>query len=507
MASKIPATERLQPTPRGLRRHRLPAWYDDAKLGIFIHWSVSSVIGWAPREHDINELLRRDYDNAQLFTPYTEWYENSLRFPDSPVAEYHRRTHGSRSYASFAADFEAALQRWDPTAWAQRFRQAGARYVVLVTKHHDGFCLWPSRVANPNRSRWHTTRDCVRDLAAAVRAEGMRFGVYYSGGLDWTFEPMALRTMGDVAASIPRGPYPAYAEAQVRELIAHVEPDVLWNDIAWPTTARPLYRLFADYYAAVPDGVVNDRWLSWSPVVGALRHRVVRRGFDALMRRRFRRPDAALTPPGLGHFDYQTPEYVTFADVRRRKWECVRGMDKSFGYNRNSRPDDFLSRDELIHSFVDIVAKNGNLLLNVGPCGEDATISEPQQQRLGWLGDWLARNGECIYATRPWVRAAGATAEGTPVRFTARGRTVYAILLGTPPSTQLTFPDLRRRPTTGARLLGGGPVDCAATNAGVRVTLPALPASPAHAIAFEDVVAAPSGAAAPSETPVGRSPR
>lgn len=483
----------LQPSLRSLRLHRLPAWYDDAKLGIFIHWSVSSVIGWAPRDHDINEILRRDYDNAQLFTPYTEWYQNSLRFPESPASDYHRRTFGSRPYESFANDFNAALAGWDPVSWAQAFRRAGARYVVLVTKHHDGFCLWPSRVANPQRSGWHTTRDCVRDLAVAVRAEGMRFGVYYSGGLDWTFEPMPLRTVGDVAASVPRAPYPAYAEAQVRELIDHVRPEVLWNDIAWPTPARSLHRLFCDYYAAVPEGVVNDRWVHMSPVMAALRYPAVRRLFDAWLRRQFRKPGAALKPPGIGHFDYQTPEYTTFADVQRKKWECVRGIDKSFGYNRNSRPEDFLSRDQLIHSLADIVAKNGNLLLNVGPRGEDATIPSEQMQRLQWLGEWLGHNGEAIYATRPWVRAEGRTAEGTPVRYTCRDRTVYAILLGAPALTTVTFPDLRAHPTTAARLLGGAALRHDSSDTGLRITLPSLAEQPAYVIAWEDVGAAGAG--------------
>ncbi|MBI3781819.1 MAG: alpha-L-fucosidase [Deltaproteobacteria bacterium] len=481
---------RFEPTLRSLRRHRLPAWYDDAKFGIFIHWSVSSVIGWAPRERDINEIFRQDYDNAQAFTPYTEWYENSLRLPESPAAEYHRRVHGSRSYASFAADFEAGLQNWKPTLWAQLFRQAGARYVVLVTKHHDGFCLWPSRVTNPRRSGWHTRRDCVRELADAVRAEGMRFGVYYSGGLDWTFETMPLRTMGDVAASVPRGDYPAYAEAQVRELIQHVEPDILWNDIAWPTSAKQQYRLFADYYGAVPDGVVNDRWLPMSPLMAALRNPLVRRAFDALMRRSFRKPDAALKPPGIGYFDYQTPEYTVFSEVRRKKWECVRGMDKSFGYNRNSQPQDFISHNDLIHSLADITSKSGNLLLNVGPRGEDATIPDVQIDRLRWIGDWLATNGEAIYDTRPWVRADGRTADGTPVRFTTRGRTVYAILLGTPATAVVTFPDLRQRPTTKARAVGKGAVRCSATVQGLQLELGHLPDRPAYVIAFDDVAAA-----------------
>ncbi len=485
------SAQRFQPTLRSLKRHRLPTWYDDAKFGIFIHWSVSSVAGFAPRDKDINEQLRHNYDNANVYMPYTEWYENSLRFPESPVSEFHRRTYGARSYASLAEEFTKAIdEQWDPVAWAKHFRAAGAQYVVFVTKHHDGFCLWPSRVANPRKSGWHTRRDCVRELADAVRAEGMRFGVYYSGGLDWTFEPRPMRTMADVLAAVPRGDYPAYAEAQVRELMAHVQPDVLWNDIAWPATAKELYRLFADYYAAIPDGVINDRWVAWSQVMGAFRYPIVRRMFDAYMRRNFRRPDAGLTPPGIGYFDYQTPEYTVFPDVRQRKWECVRGMDKSFGFNRNSLPEDFISRQELIHSLIDITAKNGNLLLNVGPRGEDAAIPDEQITRLRWLGEWLGINGEAIYSTRPWTLAGSRSADGTEIRFTARGHTVYAIFLGTPPGGRVVVSSLRVTPTTSARLLGGGALTVEGGERGLTITLPALPNSPAHVVAFTDVACA-----------------
>lgn len=483
---------RFKPTLRGLRQHRLPAWYDDAKLGIFIHWSVSSVIGWAPTELDINEILRQRYDDAQAYSPYTEWYENSIRIPDSPAAEYHRTTFGTRPYASFAADFEAGLRNWNPSEWAQTFRAAGARYVVLVTKHHDGFCLWPSAVANPRRRGWHTQRDCVGELAAAVRAAGMRFGIYYSGGLDWTFEPMPLRTIGDVLASVPRGEYPAYAEAQVRELVARIRPDVLWNDIAWPTASKPLYKLFSDYYAAVPEGVINDRWFSSPAVVAVVHTRLGRRLFDTLMRRRFQQPDAALLPPGLGYFDYQTPEYVTFPDIRRRKWECVRGIDRSFGYNRNSRAEHFLTQSDLIHSLVDITAKNGNLLLNVGPRGEDATIPEPQLQRLRWMGDWLRINGAAIYGTRPWVCAGTTSSEGLPIRFTARDDLLYAIVLGKAPKTAITIHGLRVTGSVHGEVLGAGPVSVAPIAAGIKVTLPQqIPDSPAFTLALRGVTAGP----------------
>jgi alpha-L-fucosidase len=139
----------------------------------------------------------------------------------------------------------------------------------------------------------------------------------------------------------------------------------------------------------------------------------------------------ALPPPTV--YDYRAPEYQTHAAIQQGKWECVRGIDMSFGYNRNSRPEDFLSHQVLIHSWVDIVSKNGNLLLNVGLRAEDARIPEVQLARLRWLGDFLAANGEAIYGTRPWKRAEGTTRQAIPVRFTMREGKPYATLLGTPP--------------------------------------------------------------------------
>ena len=464
----------------------MPAWYDDAKLGIFVHWTMASVPAFAPRELDILELLRTRYYDLQAQTPYVEWYENSLKIPGSPVWRYHREHYGERPYASFREDFEeGGIARFDPDAWAEAFRAAGARYVVFVTKHHDGYCLWPSKVANPRRPGWASPRDCVGELARAVRARGMRFGVYYSGGLDWTFRPEAVRTLADVMASVPAGDYPAYADAQLRELIEHCGPEVLWNDIAWPTRPEALWRLFADYYEAAPEGLVNDRWLTPSWVTRALRVRPLRALADRLLRRLVRSGKADLTPPRPPHCDTRTPEYAVFATARREKWECVRGIDKSFGYNRVSKEEDFLSERELIHSFADIVSKNGNLLLNVGPRGEDAAIPEPQLRRLAWLGAWLRTNGAAVYGTRPWSRAEGTTREGAGVRFTAKDGALYALVLGTPPGTSVTIEAFE--PPEGARieLLGRGPVAWKRDGGALRIELAApLPPAPAHAFSI-----------------------
>jgi len=219
------------PTLESLATHRVPEWYEDAKFGIFIHWGLFSIPGFAARKGSISDTFRDHYDIAVALTPYTEWYWNAIKVPESESAQHHKDVFKGAPYQDFRAPFLKGLEQWDAGAWADLFATSGARYVVLVTKHHDGFCLWPSAVPNPHEKDWTCPRDLVGELARAVRAKGLKFGVYYSGGIDWTFNREPLRTLADFMGSTPGGDYPAYAEAQTRELIERYRPSVLWNDI------------------------------------------------------------------------------------------------------------------------------------------------------------------------------------------------------------------------------------------------------------------------------------
>lgn len=410
------------PMLRALRRHRVPAWWLDAKFGVFIHWTMAAVPAFAPTTSDFSEMVARDQRSAFSLSPYVEWYENSLRFPDSPVAQFHRATYGDAPYESFRAPFEEAIAAWDPDQWVAPIAASGARYVVLVAKHADGYCLWPTTVRHPLRPGWHSTRDVVGEMAEAVRAAGLRFGLYYCGGMDWSFNPRPVGSMADVITTIPRGPFPAYAEAQVRELVERYRPSVLWNDIAWPQPGRDLWRLFTDYYAAVPDGVVNDRWMPWSPPMALAGTSLGARALDALMQRQFR-SDGGIVPPRPPHFDVRTPEYMSFPEIQRTPFEVVRGMDQSFGYNAHSLPEHFISPDELLWMITDIAAKGGNLLLNVGPRGVDAAVPTEQAERLALIGTFLGHASTALHGTRPWV-----TAGAGDVRYTARDEMVFALV-------------------------------------------------------------------------------
>ncbi len=443
------------PTLASLNARPLPAWYDDAKFGIFIHWGLFAIPAFASGRGSISDAFKTDYDRAVAMTPYTEWYANAIKVEGTPSAAFHAANYGGAPYEAFKDPFLARLKDWDAGAWAQAFREAGARYVVLVTKHHDGFCLWPSGVKNPRRPGWDAGRDIVGEIAAAVRAEGLRFGVYYSGGIDWSFNPEPLRTLADFIGSTPGGAYPAYAEAQVRELIARYQPSVLWNDISWPTGQDRLYRLFADYYNAVPDGVVNDRWVCASLASKALRLKPARRALDARIKAGIAKNPKAfegIIPQPIPHSDFRTPEYARFPDIQAKKWEATRGMSHSFGFNRDDGEADYASAETLIGDFIDAVSKNGGLLLNVGSMAS-GVIPDPQRARLKAFGDWLKVNGAAIYGSRPWTQAEAVTDDGLPVRITRSDGALNLIVLGAPSGESLTIKGLAL--DGGAKLLDG----------------------------------------------------
>ncbi len=399
-----------------LNKHPLPQWYGDAKLGIFIHWGLYSVPGWAPLIHPEHDFTSPDYITHN---PYAEWYLNSMRLDGAPTQAYHREHYGADyDYYNFAPVFDREIQKWNPDVWAKIFHDAGAKYVVLTTKHHDGFTLWPSSTPNPKlpADRQHASRDIVGELTTAVRDQGLRMGLYYSGGYDWTFVPGPIRIPADYEAVKPQSEaYGKYADAHVRELIQRYHPAVLWNDIDYPKSGHPL-EIMAEYYNAVPDGVIDDRF-------------------------------------GVKHSDFTSPEYQTLDKISLTKWEECRGLGRSFGYNRAEGEAETIAPADLIHLLVDIVSKNGNLLLDVGP-EADGTIPDVQMDRLRVLGAWLQRNGEAIYGTHPWKRAVGETADGISVRFTEKGSTVYATLLRQPKTTTVTLKSLSPKAGSQINLLG-----------------------------------------------------
>lgn len=470
----------------------LPAWYDDAKLGVFVHWGPYSVPRWAPRVPDIPSLLKRGGPRAILRdNPYAEWYANTMRIAGSPTQRHHVATYGPHvGYERFAGEFTDAVETADVERVADLAATAGAGYVVLTTKHHDGYTLWPSAHPHPVLGPYGARRDLVAAMDDAVRARGMRMGVYYSGGYDWPYNGAVLRGPADSLLAIPADPaYAAYAESHVRELIERYRPAVLWNDVGWPA-ATDLPALFAAYYDAVPDGVVTGRWAQ--PSTPGVLARAFLRGAGALVQAAWRLlPERARElsfRPG-GHFDVSTPDHVRPAGTAAKKWEATRGVGHSFAANRNEDPADIVRADALVEMLVDTVSKNGNLLIGIGPL-PDGSIPSEQAEPLCGLGVWMHANGSAIRGSRPFTRAEATTTDGTRVRFTRTGDDVNAILLGTPTVRRLVLPGIVAGADTNAMLLSTGQaLELTPHEGAIGITLPErLPLSPAHVLRVRGAV-------------------
>lgn len=449
------AIQTLDPLSR-----EIPAWFDAAKLGIFVHWSPAAIPAFAPKVLLDDLPDDPDWVKAWRRLPFAEMYQNTMVVPGSATARYHAEQYGELPYDAFVERFrDEMIPRWDPEPWAELFSQSGAGYVVFTTKTEDGFCFWPSAHPHPRRRNWQSERDVVGELAQAVRAHGVRFGTYYCGGVDWTFGGLPMTSAESLLAGMPQDDeYIALFDAHWRELIERYEPCVLWNDYGRPEREdpEPLIRL---YLERVTDGIVNDRF----------DNEVLRSGLES------RRGDHRGDEPraGAAFSDFVTVEYATDGPDDR-KWEACRGMGTSFGYNRQECDADYLTATELIHLFVDVVARGGNLLINVGPTAT-GDIPWAQAQRLLELGRWLKLNHGAIYGTRRWERPHGVTDEGLPIRYTASDDAVHATVLGTPTTASVEI-DVRLAEGTEVTLEGRrGALPWSASPAGVRVELAEVP--------------------------------
>jgi len=405
-------------TQDSLIAHPVPDWFRDAKFGIFIHWGPYSIPAFAPHQPEKSEGSGDNVMQAFKYNPYAEWYLNTLKFADGPTAQFHRETYGADySYDNFGGAFNASLETWDPVAWAKLFKRSGARYVVLVSKHHDGFLLWPSKTPNPHKPNWQTTRDVVGELAAAARAEGLKFGIYYSGGIDWTFKDKCIESIQDLMAMPGEAEgYTEYANAHYHELIERYQPDYLWNDIGYPSQ-QASFDIIAKYYNTVPDGLTNDRWISPDGELQA----------DA-----FERPEGmtGVLPPKPPVWDIRTPEYGMFDHILPFLWETTRGMGHSFAYNRNEGDADYLTQGAIATMLASSACFNGNVLLNVGPRG-DAQLDQAQADRLEATGAWLAMYGQAIQGTRP-VELPRKTLDGVNIGATRDTNSLYLHMFGKP---------------------------------------------------------------------------
>jgi alpha-L-fucosidase len=464
-ASNVSA-EKYEPTWKSLDRRPVPAWHADAKFGIFIHWGPYSVPAWAP------------------VGTYSEWYQywlqnktcsgNSHPKPTA-VYDYHVKTYGKDfSYYQFGELFKA--QDFDPAAWAKLFERAGAKYIVLTSKHHDGFCLWPNQHANKAYGRpWNSMdagphRDLVGELKQAVEKTPVKFALYYSL-YEW-YNPL----WKDPAK---RGQFvEEHFLPQVKELVTRYRPAILWTDGDWEASSSfwKSCEFLAWLYNESPvrDTVlVNDRW-----------------GKECRLK----------------HGGVPTTEYDS-GTTFDKPWEECRGIGFSFGYNRNEDVQDYNSAQVLVLTLVDTVSHGGNLLLDIGPDGS-GKIPPIMQERLLEIGQWLRVNGEAIYGTRKWKTmvqwSTGEQLDGKQYRrrknlsyvggdfilkqtlhpdpgmavkevfFTAKGHDVYAILPKLPEG-KLLLKTVDAQPSTRVSLLGTGKTFAwQKVDGGVEVSVPPL---------------------------------
>jgi alpha-L-fucosidase len=445
------------------KRAPLTDWFGSAKLGLMLSWGVFSVPGWAPIDPRLTESLGGQVKGSGgafahmsplATTSYSEWYQNSMNLIGSPTWLYHQARYGGLPYDAFVEPFQEAAEQCDVVSWADLARDAGAKYVIPLTKFHDGFMLYPSRVGSPWKKNFALKRDLIGDLSQAVRSRNIEFGAYYSGGIDWTAAGLPLYSEEHLTGALvtsrsgnglglwPAG-YAEYAVEHYLEIIERYSPSILWNDIGFPATEFS-DRVFDAFYQAVPHGVVNDR-------------------FDS--------PQS----------DFSTHEYQDLASTHTGKWETVRGVGGSFGYNRAEGKNETLQPMELVRLLIRVVARNGNLLLGVGP-DEYGRVSTLQAESLRGMGAWLEQNGDAIFGTRPWDHPQDVI-EGGIVHWTQNGGMVFALVDS--PATRFRLPvKARSLDIRGSRFVSSDIIGAIADIDGdVTVSVTSAPEGP-YAIAF-----------------------
>ncbi len=426
----------FRPDWESLQTYEAPNWYRDAKFGIFIHWGVYSVPAFG-----------------------SEWYPRNMYEPGFEAYKHHIAKYGTQDkfgYKDFIPEFKA--ERYDPAAWAELFKKAGAKYVVPVAEHHDGFAMYDSGVSDWTAAKMGPHRDLIGDLAKAVRGAGLRFGVSTHRVEHDFFMGVGRKIQSDV--NDPQ--YAAfYGPAQVGVIKwgSPVANDFTYASTAWANDWLARSAELVEKYH--PDIVYFDWWIG-QPSIRPNLTRFASFYYNTSLKYG--------DHVGVVNFkDYAMQEHSGVLDIERGQLGDIRPLpwqtdtsisNRSWGYIEN---DTFKSPDFVINQLVDIVSKNGNLLLNIGP-RSDGTIPEPVQQTLLEVGAWLNNNGEAIYGTRPWriygegpTKAAVGSFHDTEVqkytaadfRFTTKSDVLYAIGLAWPTSGEAVIESLAA--TTGTR--------------------------------------------------------
>jgi alpha-L-fucosidase len=467
------AKQPLEATWDSLSNYECPDWFRDAKFGIYAHWGPYS---------------------AAMGDRNTDWYSRNMYKPDHPNNTFHVKTYGpvlKFGYKDLIPSFTA--EKFNAEEWADLYVESGARFAGPVGEHADGFAMWDSKVNPWNAVKMGPKRDVVGEMAAAVRSRGLKLVVSMHHQWLWGWYPTwdENTDAGNPANASLYGPkYPATAQGRlvngrfenmyadplpsaefqatwlekVKEVVTQYQPDLLWFDNRMQLLSEKTRReMLAFYY--------NHARAANQDVVLTYKGSDLELGTATLDLERSRMPNT-----------YPEP-WLTDTSVSASSWAYANDLQ-------------YYSADRLVDDLVDIVSKNGSLLLNVAP-HPDGTIPVEQQERLRAMGKWLKVNGEAIYGSRPWL-IFGEGPTKTPVghlsdrgfdgfsagdiRFTRQGDTLYAIALGWPESgNTLTIRALGTArysdEISGVTLLGhSGNVGFVRTPEGLVIQLPHTPA-------------------------------
>lgn len=387
-------TREDEPTWESLAEHDVPAWYEDAKLGIFVHWYPAAVPafgnGWYAYFMHVGKSEVNDFHEGNYGDPLDFEYKDFIRETD--------RVGRQENFS--ASD-------WRPERWASFFSKVGARYVVATAEHHDGFPMWDASYTEWTAVNYGPQTDVIGRLAESVRQQGMRFAGSHHR-MTCHYDPRYTGLWGnpEFSADGPTSVFVDEWQSTVRNMIEHHEPDILWLDGDWsaPASVWQTQELVAWYYEKAQtewdkEVLVNDR-------LGKVR---------------------------FEHGDVYTPEFERFDYVVTHKWETTRALGRAWTYDRTETAEDLLTGEKLVHLFCDIVSKNGNLLINVGPTAE-GRIPPIQRTPLEALGRWLDRYGEAVYGTTYWVTSENDRSD-VPVRYTLGDGYLYAVLFEWPGAT------------------------------------------------------------------------
>ena len=476
------AAERSTPPYDGswesLQKMPVPAWFEDGKIGIFIHWGPYSVIGYRKGGRGYAEHVPKQiYREAEHYYPVVK-----QRWGATPP---------DFGYKDMIKEFTA--ENWDPEAWAHLFTDVGAKYVVLTAEHHDGWANWDSDLTPWNAVDKGPKRDIVGDLGKAVRKRGMRYAPSYHRERHTGFFAKELykvhsEPLEDIAEEIRRhpdaallyGPEFSYSKAFVdnyvarwREIQRKYQPDMLWLD-DFPIYTRdgnqvregkmkPEIKYFDDQVREMITDFMND---------GAAR------GQEVYCNNKGRNRN---WPDGVGCLEKDNLKLKVIGP----KWQSCTTFGTSYGYLAG---DQYKDPERVVHEMIETISRNGNFLINIGPRA-DGTIPKPQVDRLKIMGRWLKINGDAIYGTRYWKESDQKT-KNQHLVFTTKGRALYAIQLSKPiiPFTITSSAGWKANQIKSVRLLGSqAKVTWSMTPQGLKVVPPQALGDSFFAWSFEIV--------------------